>query len=183
MSHTAHQQGFAHLAIVIVLAVGLAGSLGFIFWQNVINKAPASTDTTSTQVTKTDTANSDTSTTTKEEIKNGTISGRAIYPSEGYPENFTVCATSGGVDVACDNSMAKTSDGIHTYSLSVAPGDYQIVARGYTMEGYYDGYMKSGQTADLCKAENHTPLTVTVTSGATITNIDAGDFYYMPENC
>lgn len=184
MALATYRQGFAHLALVVVLAVALAGSLGFIFWQNVIKKTPAATDTsTSTQTTNTNTTGSGSSATTKEEVKNGTISGRAIYPSEGYPENFTVCATSGGVDVACDNSMAKTVDGIHTYSLSVAPGDYQVVARGYTMKGYYDGYMKSGQTADLCKSENHTPLTVTVTAGAVITGIDAGDFYYMPENC
>lgn len=183
MAYT-HRQGFAHLALVIVLAVALAGSLGFIFWQNVIKKAPAATDNTaSTQSTKTDTKHDDASATTTEEVKNGTISGRAIYPSEGYPENFTVCAISGGVDVACDNSMAKATDGIHTYTLSVAPGDYQVVARGYTLKGYYDGYMKSGMTSDICQTENHTPLAVHVTSGATVTDIDAGDFYYVAENC
>jgi hypothetical protein len=32
------QAGFAHLIIVIVLAVGLVGALGFIYWQNFINK-------------------------------------------------------------------------------------------------------------------------------------------------
>lgn len=48
------QTGSAHLAIIIVLVVALLGALGFVFWQNFINKPVANqsgTAQTSTQTT------------------------------------------------------------------------------------------------------------------------------------
>lgn len=46
------QAGSAHLVIIIVLAVALIGVLGFVFWQNFVNKpAPKTADTTQTTQT------------------------------------------------------------------------------------------------------------------------------------
>lgn len=48
MNKQKSQSGFAHLAIVIILAVALVGTLGFVYWQNfiqkdtVVSKTPAS---------------------------------------------------------------------------------------------------------------------------------------------
>ena len=53
------QSGFAHLAIIIVLAVALVGTLGFVFWQNFMQKKDSDTSkantTTSTSKTTTTT--------------------------------------------------------------------------------------------------------------------------------
>lgn len=39
------QYGFAHAFLIVGLVVALIGALGFIFWQNFINKEPAKTET------------------------------------------------------------------------------------------------------------------------------------------
>ncbi|MBC7943476.1 hypothetical protein H7X68_03195 [Candidatus Saccharibacteria bacterium] len=44
--NTNKQQGSAHLVIVVILVLALLGSLGFIFWQNVIKKDVVSSDKT-----------------------------------------------------------------------------------------------------------------------------------------
>ncbi|MDB5166970.1 MAG: hypothetical protein JWN26_115 [Candidatus Saccharibacteria bacterium] len=51
------QAGSAHLVIIIVLVVALLGALGFVFWQNFINKPVANQANSSqtTPTTKTDT--------------------------------------------------------------------------------------------------------------------------------
>jgi hypothetical protein len=110
----------------------------------------------------------------------GVITGKAVYPSEAYPNDFKVCALSviDRKELACDTEMT-----LGKYSLEMEPGEYLIVAKSGTLSGYYDGYMKAGMTGDLCDSANHTPLTVNVAAGATVANVDAGDFYYVPANC
>jgi len=67
MNKQKSQSGFAHLAIVILLAVALAGTLGFVFWQNFMqpktsdvkvdtstNTIPKSTTQTTTPVVEVD---------------------------------------------------------------------------------------------------------------------------------
>jgi len=43
------QKGSAHVVIIVILVVALLGALGFIFWQNFINKEPAPKQTETTQ--------------------------------------------------------------------------------------------------------------------------------------
>jgi len=52
-SRIKEQGSSAHIIIVVVLVVALVGALGFIFWQNFINK-PAESTVQTTETTKTD---------------------------------------------------------------------------------------------------------------------------------
>ncbi len=54
------QAGSAHLVIIIVLAILLLGVLGFVFWQNFMNKPATTTKTdNTTQSVSTDTSSKD----------------------------------------------------------------------------------------------------------------------------
>lgn len=184
------QSGSAHIVLVGVLIAALLGSLGFIFWQNVIQKSStdkqASTSQQATDTTKTDTTK-DTAA-SSETVKTGTVKGTAIYPSEAYPQDFKVCVLNSQTkaEIVCDNAMAGKT-GKNTYEVTVTPGEYLVAAKTSSMIGYYDGYMQNQNYnkagIDLCKDAYHTPLTVTVVADGTVSNVDAGDFYYMPENC
>lgn len=188
------QSGLAHVVIIGVLVIALIGALGFIFWQNFMQKtstddqADASQQTTNTGDATEDTVASNDTTTTNDTVAKGTIKGAAVYPSDGYPSDFKVCALnkSTKAEVACDTSVAGKL-GKQSYEIAVAAGDYLVAAKTGTMVGYYDGYMqnqnyyKSG--IDLCKNEYHTPLVVTVAADKTVSGIDAGNFYYEPANC
>jgi|GEM_PF-5651761 len=66
------QTGSAHVVIIIVLVIAVLGALGFIFWQNFLNKPAASTTTTTT----TKTTASDTTT-----YKNTDLGFSVDYPS------------------------------------------------------------------------------------------------------
>jgi hypothetical protein len=48
--NTKHQQGSAHLIIIIALVVVVLGALGFVFWQNFINK-PVNSEVSKTSIT------------------------------------------------------------------------------------------------------------------------------------
>jgi hypothetical protein len=54
MKKTENQQGSMHLILVGVLAVVLLGALGWLFWQNILQKKPADS-TSSTTITQTPT--------------------------------------------------------------------------------------------------------------------------------
>ena len=41
-----NQTGSAHIVIIIILVVALVGALGFVFWQNFLNKPSSTRDTT-----------------------------------------------------------------------------------------------------------------------------------------
>lgn len=166
--------GSAHVVVIIILVVALVAALGFIFWQNFVQKDSAkTTDTTADSSKQTDTTDdSDT-------VATGTMTGKAVYPSEAYPDDFKVCALNSTTkkEIVCDATIIKGK-----YSFDLTPGEYFIVAKTDVMEGYYDAYMKSGMKSDICEAKN-IPLAVTVTAGNTVNDIDAGDFYYVADNC
>jgi hypothetical protein len=172
------QKGSAHLIIITGLAVLLLGALGFIFWQNFMK-----TDTkqsVDSSMTKTTEKEDNKEVAVSEDIKTGIVSGKAIYPSEVYPSDFKVCAVSEATkqEVVCDKTMESGE-----YSISLTPGNYLVVASSGSLKGYYDGYMKSGMTNEICDASNHTPLVVSVAQGSSQDGIDAGNFYYEPSNC
>jgi nitrogen fixation-related uncharacterized protein len=175
IKHMISQKGSAHAIIIVVLAIALVGALGYIFWQNFMNKQ--STDDSNTAQTsivgKADDKKS-------EVAQKGTITGKAIYPAGGYPADYRVCAldVADRKEVVCDKEMT-----VNEYSIEIDAGNYYVVAKGATMEGYYDGFMKSEMTGNLCDVKNNEPLVVSVAAGATVAKIDAGNFYYMPQNC
>lgn len=53
------QSGSAHLIIIIILVVALLGALGFVFWQNFVDKAADSATTNTSDTTTTNAATSD----------------------------------------------------------------------------------------------------------------------------
>ncbi len=55
--NTNTQQGSAHVVIIVVLVVALVGALGWIFWQNFIDKSPQSANKTTQSEGSTKTAN------------------------------------------------------------------------------------------------------------------------------
>lgn len=59
-----NQSGSAHVVIIIVLIVAVLGALGFIFWQNFVNKSANMNSSTSTSEQTEDQVSSDTSTIT-----------------------------------------------------------------------------------------------------------------------
>lgn len=190
------QSGSIQIIIVTVLSVALAGALGFIAWQSMSKKPADSSQLGSNQANRSKDAN-----VAKDDIvkpvltpeqdtrDTGTITGNAIYPSEGYPADYKVCVlnSSTKAEIVCDNSMAGKSGGSMSYKVSITPGAYLVQAKTDALSGYYDGYMQ-GDTmykagVDLCDAKYHTPLQVTVAAGQDVTGINAGNFYYTPENC
>lgn len=96
-----NQTGSAHVLIVVILVVALLGALGFIFWQNLINKEKTKIDTTNTT--------SQTHTKTSEDVSNkeialiegdfdgetGTFQARGYLYTEEVPEPYceTDCIT------------------------------------------------------------------------------------------
>lgn len=44
MNNKQHQTGSSHLMIIIILVIALTGALGFVFWQNVIQKKADTSD-------------------------------------------------------------------------------------------------------------------------------------------
>lgn len=52
MKNRLQESGSAHVAVVVVLIVALIGALGFIFWQNFIQRKDSDTSTNTTQSAK-----------------------------------------------------------------------------------------------------------------------------------
>lgn len=103
----------------------------------------------------------------------GTITGKRIFPAEGLPADFTTCA----VNMA--NGQATCIAGNEdTYSLTVAPGKYQVYAMVPSFrsdyKAYYDQFIVCGIKAECT---DHTPITITVPAGGTRSGVDVGDFY------
>ena len=177
------------LAVILaVVVVGLVGAAVYGMWsvQRKTNDAPVSTQTESLRTTGVTTDKKTDSEKTTDDT--GTITGGAVYPSEGYPADYKVCIVSAtsGAEIVCDTAMAGKT-GAQDYKVTVTPGIYKVLAKSGTMTGYYDTYMKDGHyktgDVDLCDAQYHTPLTLEVTAGKEITGVDAGNFYYTPANC
>ncbi len=71
------QSGSAHVIIVIVLVIALLGSLGFIFWQNFVNK------TTNSDTIKTGDTSATNKTTKSEETKSDSNLGYVVVKEWG----------------------------------------------------------------------------------------------------
>lgn len=170
-----------------LLSVVLVGIIALVIWQvtraNQVEQTPPPTKNATTPAT---TADEKKATTT--DVKTGIVKGTAIYPSEGYPEDFKVCVLneSTKAEIVCDSAMAGKS-GVQTYEVNVTPGTYIVAAKTGTMTGYYDEYMKNesykGSNTNVCDVKYHTPIVIEVAAGKTLENITAGNFYYVQENC
>jgi hypothetical protein len=111
--------------------------------------------------------------------ENGTIEGSLSYPSEGIPENMTVCAESNDLeDPIC--TSAKITDAKYTYGkgykLEVPAGTYLVYAKldGQEYRAYYNKFVICGL---LASCTDHTPIEVKVTANQTTSKIDPQDWY------
>lgn len=170
--------GSTGVVVIIAIVALILGVLGFFLVQR-LNATPETTPAQTPSTSQTTSAKTETPKATT-----GTITGKAVYPSEGYPADFKVCALNASTkaEVVCDASLAgKTS--ASQYSIAITPGEYLVAAKAASMTGYYDKYMRDvyGTAADnnfnMCQGDYTTPLTVTVTAGKTLDSITAGNFY------
>lgn len=108
MNKRTSQSGFAHLVIVLVLALALVGALGFIFWQNFINKnSNSKTDDSSVVANK-----KDTNSTPTKKIEYKTFTTDKYNISFQYPSTWSVEATSGGdASFYVKNASIKNASG------------------------------------------------------------------------
>jgi hypothetical protein len=118
----------------------------------------------------------------------GVIEGSLSYPSEFIPPDMTICAENLATkQIYCTDKHLKGRKYHYKvgYNLTVPPGDYRVYAQlpnpakygaGFPRDyrAYYSEFVKCGMSVE-CK--DHTPIVVTVKSGATTSGVDPWDWY------
>lgn len=147
------QSGSAHLVITVILVVSLLGALGFIYWQNFINKKDQAVTPSTSQSTTTPT-NPTTPTTPATPVASGdlTISQWGVtMPAKGIivtgmsGSNASV-TTQAIIDEAKKINCSDSGIGTiyRTQSLSdIAP----YAATSPLINGYYYSYMQPSQAS------------------------------------
>lgn len=111
---------------------------------------------------------------------NGIIEGSLSFPSEGIPEDMTVCA----VNQLTNNqycTQEQIEDSKYQYSkgyvLEVPPGNYVVYAQTPTLDdykAYYNDFVECGLSVDC---ESHEPIIINVKSGEAVSGVDPQDWY------
>lgn len=123
------QAGSAHIIIIIVLVVALLGTLGFVFWQNFINKTDSNKST-------------DTSTVVKEEETS--IDGLKTYVNQKYKLSFEY-PSDWSVEVKDDESGGD----LNYYRLFINDADGEQVAYLSAASGGVGGTCDPDQAVDI----------------------------------
>jgi hypothetical protein len=89
------QSGSAHLIVIIVLVVALLGTLGFVFWQNFINKSAASNTATTAEESSKKTGDQEEYCSTYEKLcfdypKTWSITGEATDIDQQSSDSLTI---------------------------------------------------------------------------------------------
>lgn len=121
------QSGSAHIVIIIVLVIALLGTLGFVFWQNFLNK-------------KDSVATSDTSTVTKEEVSSD---GLKTFTNEKYKLSFKY-PSDWSVEVKSDEG-----GDLPYYSLDINDTNGEKVAYFSAASGGVGGTCDPDQAIDI----------------------------------
>ncbi len=117
----------------------------------------------------------------------GVIEGSLSYPSEFIPDDMTICAENLATKkIYCTNKHinARKYRYKEGYKLTVPPGEYHVFAQlpdparhgaDYSKDyrAYYSKFVTCGMSVE-CK--DHTPIVVTVKSGATTSGVDPWDW-------
>ncbi len=115
----------------------------------------------------------DSGTATPESGLPGTIRGHLSYPSEFLPAERVIAFRVATMEVEAD---VTTAEGQAEYELSVAPGDYFIVA--YLTDGTFSaGYSQAVPCGLSASCTDHSLILVHVDAGQTVDNIDPQDWY------
>jgi hypothetical protein len=168
---------FVGLACACPGTTGLQGTLGAL--ENTIGAALTEVPGLLTELPSTIEAGIG----TPESTTPGTIRGHLSYPSEFLPAQRIIAFDVATMDVAAE---VTTADGQGEYELSVAPGDYYVVA--YLPDGSLSaGYSQAVPCGLLDACTDHSLIAVHVEAGAVVENINpqdwyanAGDFPAMP---
>jgi hypothetical protein len=174
----------AHIVIIIVLVVALLGALGFVFWQNFVNK-PATTSITESSAETKQVTSSDNMLVVKEWGVKGdigeladvsyTIDDETNQADEGY-QSMTISAD--GLPAECNNlSVGKTVRLTANQQIPVAAGPSESTAKeafdsndsglaAHVGEYYYFYY---GPVGNVCWSGDDDPIydqvTQTIKSG------------------
>jgi hypothetical protein len=110
---------------------------------------------------------------TPESALPGIIRGRLSYPSEFLPAERVIAFRAATMEIEAD---VTTAEGQGQYELSVAPGDYFVVA--YTLDGSLSaGYSQAVPCGLSASCTDHSLIPVHVDAGQTVDNIDPQDWY------
>lgn len=180
------QKTVIFLSVVLLLAMA---AMGAYIWQNeqdkkaLIEQLNNAIQPTSTPVlTSPETPEPEQpSTESAVQTATGTITGSISFPSEVIPP-MEVCAE----DIAtkeqiCSDQMLKDPKyqyGVG-YEITVPAGEYHVFATlpNDPYQAYYNEFVKCGLKATCT---SHEPVSVKVSAGQTITNIDPQDWYNRP---
>lgn len=156
MNKNNNQSGFAHLVIIIILAVALIGTSGFLYWQNFMQpKSNVSNSKSGNSSTKTDTNNATPSEVVLTEITSDQTNNSGL--SIKYPKNWVV---EHKVDSdIIDTNKVSSPDGSVSVQLIVyghggfggwcEPSDFELVKienkslpnyAGYSLFSYVSNY-------------------------------------------
>jgi hypothetical protein len=110
----------------------------------------------------------------------GTIAGQLGYPAEGIPPMTIYAIRQAGT--GADFYTVRTIKNQSGYSIKgVAPGTYQLYAIPTAGLGprqhFMGGYTKSVLCGLAYECSDHSPVTVTVAAGQSVTGIAVTDFY------
>jgi hypothetical protein len=114
------------------------------------------------------------------EIQNGIITGSLSYPSEFMPNLETCAVNIQTAESYCTYQMIQGPNFTYSYGyqIEIPPGSYQVYTKindqYETYKSYYSKFITCGGEYTCT---DHTPITVQVTAGETIRNIDPGDWY------
>jgi len=149
------EQGSAHLIIIIVLIVALVGTLGFVFWQNFVNK-PAEKSTTSTsQQTEinSDLPSGSKALTVSEWAVKSSYGGELVFGYTVFANDPNALLLTSGDSVACGQGIGTV---------------YRLKSGEKAASSFFGGTNDEEMTAkDI------------YTSGNVSTQSKAGDYYYF----
>ncbi len=136
------------------------------------------TDDTAQPSTNTEVLTPDEVMSTVEPSAFGKIQGKLSYPSEGVPIDMVICAQRKDTSQNfCTNDHIITPDQPTTYQLEVPAGSYEVYAyveSSPQVKAYYSEFVTCGL---LASCPSHKRIEVAVQGGATLNNIDPGDWY------
>lgn len=176
------QEGSAHIVIVIVLIVALLGSLGFIFWQNVVMDKYDIKPSQSTSSNKSETAIDDTDQVSDKEAaeQTGFIVGSLTYPSEGIPASMEVHAVN--LDTGKEYTTKDHLKGSQYqygigYSIKVPVGRYNVygtISEKPDYKAYYNQVILCGIKIECTDT---TSVVVVVEADKNTTDATVGDWW------
>lgn len=109
----------------------------------------------------------------------GSITGSLSFPSSGIPENMEVCAENVTTQqLFCTSEHLKGDEYTYGfgYDLELPLGKYFVYAKlpNDPYKAYYSEFVTCGLSVEC---ESHLPLSVEVTEGVELKNIDPQDWY------